>query len=104
MALARAVEGREPVDPSTAFVAEDAPLYAHFELSNREGTEERHPMVVFVGPDGQDRGLIELSIPAGAPRWRTWAYSRNVTAPGEWRVELRDESGQVLTDREFTIE
>lgn len=104
VAVARAIEAREPVDPATTFAAEDAKLYAHFELTNREGTEERHPMVVFIGPDGQDRGLIELDVPAGAPRWRTWAYSRNVKAPGEWRVELRDEDGRVLTDHEFTIE
>ncbi len=104
VAVARAIEEREPIDPASTFLAEDAKLFAHFELTNREGTEDRHPMVVFVGPDGQDRGLIELDVPAGAPRWRTWAYSRNIRMPGEWRVELRDEDGQVLTDHEFTIE
>lgn len=104
VAVARAIEGREPVDADTTFWAEDAKLYAHFELTNREGTEDRHPMVVFIGPDGQDRGLIELDVPAGAPRWRTWAFSRNVRTPGEWRVELRDEDGRVLTDHEFRIE
>ncbi|MBO6934185.1 MAG: DUF2914 domain-containing protein [Deltaproteobacteria bacterium] len=104
VAVARDIEGREPVDPDTTFFAEDAKLYAHFELTNREGTEDRHPMVVFVGPDGQDRGLIELDVPAGAPRWRTWAYSSHIQMPGDWRVELRDEEGRVLTDHEFTIE
>jgi len=104
VAVARGVEDREPVEAATSFASEEAKLYAHFELTNREGTVDRHPMVVFVGPDGEDRGLIELEVPAGAPRWRTWAYSRNVRAPGEWRVELRDEEGRVLTDHEFTIE
>lgn len=104
VAVARDIEGREPVDADTTFWAEDAKLYAHFELTNREGTEDRHPMVVFVGPDGQERGLIELDVPAGAPRWRTWAFSRNIQTPGDWRVELRDEDGRILTDHEFTIE
>ena len=85
-------------------MSEDAKLFAHFELTNREGTDDRHPMVVFIGPDGQERGLVELDVPAGAPRWRTWAFSRNVQTPGDWRGELRDEDGNVLTDHEFTIE
>jgi hypothetical protein len=103
VALARSVDAREPVDPSTSFVAEDAPLYAFFELGNRGGAE-RHPVVVFIGPDGQERGLVELEIPADAPRWRTWAYSRNVRIPGDWRVELRDEDGAVIAEQEFTLE
>ena len=103
VALARGVREREPVDPGVRFAADAEPLYAHFELTNERGTTERNPVVVFVGPDGRDHGLIGLEVPAGAARWRTWGFSRTVTQAGDWRVELRDEEGRVLAEREFVL-
>ena len=100
--LARSVRGREPVNPTRVLQPVDAPVYAFFELTNLGG-EARAPVVVFIGPDGIERGHIELQVPANTPRWRTWAFSRNVTLAGEWRVELRGEDGNIVAEQEFQI-
>ncbi len=103
VAVARAVSNREPVDPGTRFTAAAEPLFAHFELTNRAGTTARHPLVVFVGPDGEDRGLIELDVPAGAPRWRTWAYTRKLDQPGRYQAVVRDANDRVIARAAFEV-
>jgi len=60
--------------------------------------------VHFIGPQGKVSGGIELEIPASAPRWRTWAYTRNFDAPGLWRVEIRDAEGSLLGALPFEVE
>ncbi|UCH30342.1 MAG: DUF2914 domain-containing protein, partial [Myxococcales bacterium] len=61
-------------------------------------------MVHFIGPEGQVSGGIELVIPASAPRWRTWAYTRYAKKPGLWRVEIRDVNGSLIAALPFEVE
>ena len=102
MMLSRAIEEREPVSPSTEFRASSDRLYAFFDLRN-EGDEEASFLVTFEGPGGRSAGHIELRVPANAPRWRTWAYTRNATEPGEWVAQLHDVDGHLLGSRAFII-
>lgn len=103
LVTAPGVERREPVAASAVFGHHDEKVYAFVEVSN-ESDEDKTLLVHFIGPDGQVSGGIELRIPAEAPRWRTWAYTRNATKTGLWRVELRSEDGTLLGALPFEVE
>ena len=103
LVTAPGVERREPVAASAVFGDHDEKVYAFVEVSN-ESDEDKTLLVHFIGPDGQVSGGIELRIPAAAPRWRTWAYTRNATKAGLWRVEIRSEDGTLLGALPFEVE
>jgi len=97
------VERREPVAASSVFGPHDERVYAFVEVRN-ESEDDKILLVHFIGPEGQVSGGIELRIPAAAPRWRTWAYTRNATMPGLWRVEIRSEDGTLVGALPFEVE
>jgi hypothetical protein len=97
------IEGREPVAASSVFGDHDERVYAFVEARN-DSERDKTLLVHFIGPDGQVSGGIELRIPAAAPRWRTWAYTRNANEPGLWRVEIRSEDGALLGTLPFEVE
>lgn len=102
MMLARTIEDREPVSPSTEFRATSDRLYAFFDIRN-EADADATFLVTFDGPDGRSAGHVELSVPADVGRWRTWAYTRNATEPGEWVAQLHDVDGNLLASQAFII-
>lgn len=102
MMLARTIEDREPVAPTTEFRASSDRLYAFFDIRN-ETEDEATFLVTFDGPDGRSAGHVELSVPADVGRWRTWAYTRNATEPGEWVAQLHDVDGNLLASQAFII-
>lgn len=103
LVTAPAVERREPLAASSVFGAHDERVYAFVEVRN-ESEEDKTLLVHFIGPEGQVSGGIELRIPASTPRWRTWAYTRNATKPGLWRVEIRSDDGTLVGALPFEVE
>jgi len=103
LVTAPAVERREPLAASSVFGPHDERVYAFVEVRN-ESEDDKILLVHFIGPEGQVSGGIELRIPAAAPRWRTWAYTRNATMPGLWRVEIRSEDGTLVGALPFEVE
>lgn len=97
------IEEREPVATASTFGAGDERVYAFVDASN-ESTSDKSMMIHFVGPEGKVSGGIELVIPASAPRWRTWAYTRYAKKPGLWRVEIRDVNGSLIAALPFEVE
>jgi len=97
------VERREPVAASSVFGPHDERVYAFVEVRN-ESDDDKTLLVHFIGPEGQVSGGIELRIPASTPRWRTWAYTRNATKPGLWRVEIRSDDGTLVGALPFEVE
>ena len=97
------MERREPLAASSVFGAHDERVYAFVEVRN-ESEEDKTLLVHFIGPEGQVSGGIELRIPAATPRWRTWAYTRNATKPGLWRVEIRSDDGTLVGALPFEVE
>lgn len=94
---------REPVAPGASFGTDDEKIYAFIEASN-ESTLDKTVIVHFIGPETTVSGGIELQVPASAPRWRTWAYTRYAKKPGLWRVEIRDLDGNLLGALPFEIQ
>jgi hypothetical protein len=98
-----AIVQREPGDLTTTFGPHHERVYAFVEVSN-ESEADKSLFVHFIGPKGKVSGGVELEIPASAPRWRTWAYTRYFDAPGLWRVEIRDAEGSPLGALPFEVE
>ncbi|MBZ0121540.1 MAG: DUF2914 domain-containing protein, partial [Sandaracinaceae bacterium] len=59
--------------------------------------------VTFEPERGEAVGHVGLRVPASASRWRTWAYSRNVSRPGRWQAVVRDAEGRVIARRAFDV-
>jgi hypothetical protein len=70
------------------------------ELSNASSEEEK-VTVTFVPPIG---GATKVTLDVGPQkRWRTWALRKSLSAPGTWRVVVRDSSGRELGSRSFEV-
>ncbi|MGD8607085.1 MAG: DUF2914 domain-containing protein [Myxococcales bacterium] len=103
LVTASEVRGREPAVVSSVFGNGEGKIYAFIEASN-SSEEDRSLIVHFIGPGGQVSGGIELEVPASAPRWRTWAFTRHAKSPGIWHVEIRDGEGALVGVVPFEVE
>lgn len=101
--LTRRIEDREPVAPSARFTASSERLYAFVEAAST-ADEERELVVSFFGPGSRHTGVVTLTIPADAPRWRTWAYTAHANEPGAWTAEVRTKDGALVGRQRFVIE
>jgi Cu/Zn superoxide dismutase len=99
--LTSAVVDRAPQDTITtvSISTEADTVYLWTRVSGAEpGTVVRH--VWFRGDE--EVGNVELTI-NGSP-WRTWSRKTiTADATGDWRVEVRDEAGNVLQTVSFTV-
>lgn len=100
------IENREPVEARERFdvgeLENNGRVYAFFDVRN-ESDADAHLNVVFVSPSGRAHGQVELTVPANARRWRTWAYTRAL-ATGTWDIELRAADGTVLSETRFEVQ
>jgi len=103
LALTRRIESREPVMPGTTFAASSERLYAFVEASST-AEDARELVVSFFGPGHRHTGVVTLTIPADAPRWRTWAYTAHADEPGAWTAEVRTKDGALVGRQRFVIE
>jgi hypothetical protein len=46
---------------------------------------------------------VPLKVSAGAPRFRTWAFTRRAHDEGTWTVVVRDAHGKSLARESFTV-
>lgn len=93
------VVDRMPSGVATTFSAGVERLYAWTRIQGAEGETTIHH--VWIHGD-VERADLELRI-GGSP-WRTW--SNKAILPewtGAWRVEVRDDSGNVLETIRFTV-
>lgn len=106
VAVGTGVSAREPIGVAERFDREEERLFAFVELAN-EGEATR--VVVTFEPETPSReahltGLVELEVPGSVRRHRTWAWSRNVHAPGRWSAVVRDLDGRELARAPFVVE
>lgn len=99
IAIAKAVENREAVEPGDTFTADVAKLYCWTKLTGgQEGDSITHRWT----KDGVVMGEVTLKV--NASPWRT--FSSKAIMPewkGKWTVEVL-QNGTVLKTKEFTVE
>jgi hypothetical protein len=97
--VATNVVDRMPTGVATMFPADVERVYAWTRVQGADGETTVHHVWIH----GEvERADLELSI-GGSP-WRTW--SNKAIPPewaGDWRVEIRDDSGNVLETIRFTV-
>ena len=101
--LTTGVRDREPVSGEGPLAADGKPIYAFFELVNRDSAEQR-VSVTFERKGSPDRvGHATLTVPANVPRHRTWANTRFIREPGTWEAVLWNASGVALSRASFEV-
>ena len=98
MAIGKNVADRMPTDTASAFAADVGSLVCWTKVTGAAaGTKITH-----VWSHGPHSATVDLTV-GGSP-WRT--YSRR-TIPaewtGEWKVEVKDQTGKVLATKTFTV-
>lgn len=95
--LATAVVERMPEGSGETFPAEVGEVYAWMRVTGAEGATRHHVWI-----HGEDEWSVPLMI-GGSP-WRTWSSKRIPPEwTGEWRVEIRDDTGNLLEALSFTV-
>lgn len=95
--LTSGVADREPVDTVTSFAAADGKAFIFARIKNTEAPA-RLTFVWYL--DDVERARVPMKIGTSS-RWRTWSSSN--IGPGNWRVDLVDETGAVLAQKSFTV-
>ena len=96
------VEKREPLKVN-ALLADEKPIYAFMELAN-ESAEDQYVVVTFEREDDLEVvGHIQLKVPAGQPRWRTWGRTRMIKDAGPWVAVVRTPDGHELAREPFDV-
>ena len=101
--IAKDVRGREPLPPAEPLHADGTRIYAFAELANPDGASE-NVRITFERKGGKERvGDVTLPVPGNATRYRTWAFTRNIFAPGVWEAVLWSERGVGLSRTSFDV-
>lgn len=95
--IAEAVVDRMPQNPGNDFPAEVGRVSAWSSVTGAEGSSIQHVWI-----HGEMEFPVTLQI-GGSP-WRTWS-SKDIPPEwsGEWRVEIRDASGNLLDTLSFIV-
>ncbi len=97
LVLTSGVADREPVDKVASFKAEDNKAFIFARIKNTDVPTK----VNFVWyMDNVERARVAMTVGTSG-RWRTWSSSNIGT--GNWRVDLVDQSGNVLAQKTFTV-
>lgn len=97
--ITTAVIEREPVDAVVAYPIQDGLLYCFTRVL---GAVE--PTVVVHSWFRGDELMSRSELPVRSPDWRTWSAKRLLAdQEGDWRVEVRDAGGELLTTVNFEL-
>jgi len=99
VAIARAVENREPVDAGEEFPPDAERLFCFVEVRGAE-TETQIQHVWY----WEGREMARIELPVRSARWRTWSSKRILEEwTGSWRVDILDMGGATLGSASFTV-
>ncbi len=94
------VENREPVGVAEIFPATTEKVYCFLEATEISKDTE----VSFVWLHGEkEMSKTNLPLQTG-PKWRTFANKTVAGMKGDWKVEVRDVSGNLVKDLTFKVE
>lgn len=99
MEICTAVQDRVPVGSDTVFLKTVEQLYCYTKISG--GSEQSKIWHIWYYND-QEMARVELNVRADV--WRTWS-SKKIAEEwvGDWRVDVINETGDVLKSKAFKI-
>jgi hypothetical protein len=100
LVIGTGVEDREPVGAAEIFPETTEKVYCFLEATEIAQDTE----VTFVWFHG-DEEMLKISLPLKmGPRWRTYASKNIKGLKGDWKVEIRDASGDLIKEATFKVE
>ncbi len=98
--MAESVQDREPVNETEKFPASAEAAYCFLEARSIAQSTD----AVFVWYKG-DEVVARVTAPLGqGQRWRTYSSKKLNGQTGEWKVEVQDKDGHVMSTVNFTVE
>ena len=94
------VENREPTGVAETFPASTGKVYCFLEATNIAKDTEVS-LVWCLG--GKEMWKISLPLKMG-PRWRTHAFKSLGGLKGDWKVEIKDATGNPVKEVKFKVE
>ena len=99
IAIAVAVEDRQPVGVSDVFADTVGALYCFTEIRGM-GESTTVSQVWYYG----EKRMAEVKLNVRGYRWRTWSTKiMQVDWTGDWRVDVVSEDGKILKSKRFRI-
>ena len=98
LVLTTDIVSREPVDTVRGFTTDQEHAYCHVRMFNTYNLREITFRWLL---NGQEYYTMGAKI-SRSPRWRTFSSVKPV--PGAWTVQVLDENGAVLKQRNFMVE
>lgn len=100
LVVAGGIENHEPVNVSEKLPASAGTAYCFLEAKSVAQDTD----AVFIWYRGDDT-VARVSVPLGqGNRWRTYSSINTGGIPGDWRVELQDNEGNVMGTVGFKVE
>jgi hypothetical protein len=100
--VCKGIEQSEPTEAGKSFVPEDGVLRlcCFSEIAGATGPDT----ILHIWRWG-DREMARVVLEVKSDRWRTWSTKRILDEwRGEWRVDIAESDGTVLTSLEFSVE
>ena len=100
IAVCTSVENRQPIGTDSVFTADIGKLYCFSKLKSETDTSEISHVWFY-----QDKQMAKIDLTMKAKSWRTWSYKTILPSwKGNWRVEVQDSNGNVISSIPFKVE
>ena len=99
IAICTGVENRQPIGTDSVFSADVGHLYCFSGLSSQMDTTEISHVWFY-----QDKQMAKINLPVKGKTWHTWSSKTIMPAwKGNWRVEVQNSNGNVVSSLSFRI-
>lgn len=99
MVLTRDIKNSEPADSDSIFFLVENSIFCFTEFVNiKKTTRIIHKW--FCG--NRLVGNVVLTLKPGK-RWRTWSRKTFKNCIGEWKIQVCESKGKIITEKEFTV-
>ncbi len=99
IAICTSVENRQPVGADSVFKADIGKLYCFTKLKSETDTSEVVHVWFF-----QDKEMTKVNLTMKAKSWRTWSAKTILPEwKGDWKVEVQDAEGKVISSISFKL-
>ena len=99
MVFCTAIEDRQPTGTDTTFSNTVEQVYCYTKINSSTDTTSITHVWYY---NNEEMASVELSVMAKT--WRTWSSKRIWHAwVGDWRVEVKSTTGDIIFSKEFTI-
>lgn len=98
--ICTSVENRQPLGADSVFSPDVGRLYCYTKIMSPTDTSSVSHVWFY-----EDKPMAKVDLPVKAKTWRTWS-SKSILPhwKGDWRVEVQDESGKVISQISFKIQ